>query len=181
MMRPPSFGADGTYTGGYSYTPYGELRSATSNATITANSIRYAAGYWDSSVSLYRFGARYYDPAIGRFTQHDPSGQEANPYAYGKGNPVGVLDPSGLSGLSTGLSIASTVVGVAGLAATFTGVGAAAAPFLGAASSALNVALVATSGASGGAIATSAILGAASFGIGGALRSSLKGVNTLAS
>ena len=91
------FGATGTYTGGYSYTPYGELRSATSNATITANSVRYAGGYWDSSVNLYRLGARYYDPTIGRFTQYDPSGQEANPYAYAANNPINKSDPTGLS------------------------------------------------------------------------------------
>jgi RHS repeat-associated protein len=112
------FGATGTYTGGYSYTPYGELRSATSNATITANTIRYTAGYWDSSVNLYRFGARYYDPTIGRFTQYDPSGQEANPYLYAGANPVGNSDPTGLSllgaaangALSTGLAAVGTGV-----------------------------------------------------------------------
>jgi RHS repeat-associated protein len=90
------FGATGTYTGGYSYTPYGELRSATNNATITANSVRYGGGYWDDSVSLYRFGARYYDPTIGRFTQYDPSGQEKNPYGYASGDPIGNVDITGL-------------------------------------------------------------------------------------
>lgn len=89
------FGATGTYTGGYSYTPYGTLRSATNNATITANSIRYDGGYWDSSANLYRFGSRYYDPTTGRFTQYDPSGQESNPYSFASGDPINGKDPSG--------------------------------------------------------------------------------------
>ncbi|MFJ9622235.1 RHS repeat-associated core domain-containing protein [Streptomyces sp. NPDC101181] len=41
-------------------------------------------------------GARYYDPALGRFTQADPSGQEQNPYLYAAGDPVNRVDPTGL-------------------------------------------------------------------------------------
>jgi uncharacterized protein RhaS with RHS repeats len=48
-------------------------------------------------VNLYRFGARYYDTNQGRFTQYDPSGQEANPYSYAAGDPIGYNDPTGLS------------------------------------------------------------------------------------
>jgi RHS repeat-associated protein len=44
------------------------------------------------------FGARYYDPSLGRWTQQDPTGQDANPYAYVDGDPVNVVDPSGLHG-----------------------------------------------------------------------------------
>lgn len=42
------------------------------------------------------FGARYYDPTLGRWTQQDPSGQDANPYAYAGCNPINSADPSGL-------------------------------------------------------------------------------------
>jgi hypothetical protein len=38
-------------------------------------------------------GARYYDPARGRFTQLDPLG---NGYGYTGDNPVNFTDPSGL-------------------------------------------------------------------------------------
>lgn len=43
-----------------------------------------------------KFGARFYDSTTGRFTQYDPSGQEAHPYAYARCNPVNVADSTGL-------------------------------------------------------------------------------------
>ena len=41
------------------------------------------------------FGARYYDATLGRWTQQDPSGQDANPYAYAACNPANNVDPTG--------------------------------------------------------------------------------------
>lgn len=45
---------------------------------------------------LYKMGARYYQPELGRWTQQDPSGAEANVYLYVGGNPVNFVDPSGV-------------------------------------------------------------------------------------
>ncbi len=45
-------------------------------------------------------GHRYYDPALGRFTQPDPSGQETNPYLYAAGDPINFTDPAGLGFLN---------------------------------------------------------------------------------
>lgn len=42
------------------------------------------------------FGTRYYDASVGRWTQQDPSGMDANPYAYVDGDPVNMVDPTGL-------------------------------------------------------------------------------------
>lgn len=91
------FAKDGTYYGGYSYGPYGEIRYKGTDQALDNNRLRYIGGYFDEPSSFYRFGARYYDPTIGRFTQFDPSGQESNPYAYAGCNPVNSRDPSGLA------------------------------------------------------------------------------------
>ncbi len=56
----------------------------------------------DSATGLTKFGARYYDPTTARFTQQDPSGREANAYAYVGGNPVNFVDPSGLVDVDCG-------------------------------------------------------------------------------
>ena len=89
--------SSGAWAGGYSYSPYGTLRSnPATGSPADKNSIRYIAGYFDQSSGLYKLGARFYDPSLGRFTQIDPSGQEANPYNYGKCNPINASDPSGL-------------------------------------------------------------------------------------
>ena len=96
------FDRTGAYLGGYSYSPYGEARSTGTNSAVsTNNNLRYIAGYYDSPSGLYKLGARYYDPSLGRFTQMDPSGQEANPYTYGTCNPVNSKDPTGLASWTT--------------------------------------------------------------------------------
>ncbi len=43
------------------------------------------------------FGTRYYDPSVGRWTQQDPSGMDANPYSYADCDPVNKVDPTGLA------------------------------------------------------------------------------------
>ena len=86
----------GTKTAAYAYDPYGAPRH-TSGTSAAANPIRYTGGYLDTTTGLYKLGHRYYDPTLGRFTQPDPSGQEANAYLYAFANPVNWTDLSGLS------------------------------------------------------------------------------------
>ena len=88
--------ATGAGVGGYSYSPFGESRYTSTAAAVVANPIRYISGYLDSASGLYKLGARFYDQTLGRFTQVDPSGQEANPYAYAGDEPISGKDPSGL-------------------------------------------------------------------------------------
>jgi RHS repeat-associated protein len=60
----------------------------------------------DAATGLYDFGARWYDPALGRFLQPDSVVADAlhpaslNRYAYAAGAPVDRVDPSGHASLS---------------------------------------------------------------------------------
>ena len=84
----------GVKTASYSYDPYGRTRTAT-------------------GPNAAKFGARYYDPNTGRFTQLDPSGQERNNYLYAGGNPINFQDPNGLS-MGDFLAGAGLALGIAG-------------------------------------------------------------------
>ncbi|USN45947.1 MAG: RHS repeat-associated core domain-containing protein [Candidatus Woesearchaeota archaeon] len=48
---------------------------------------------------LYFFGARYYDPNIGRFTGVDPV-RSNHAYSYVNNNPMNAVDPTGMAGTS---------------------------------------------------------------------------------
>ena len=58
----------------------------------------FAGGLYDRDTGLVRFGARDYDPAVGRWTGKDPVGFEGglNFYEYCGGDPVNWVDPEGL-------------------------------------------------------------------------------------
>jgi RHS repeat-associated protein len=59
----------------------------------------FAGGLYDRDTGLVRFGARDYDPQIGRFVSKDPigfSGGSANLYTYSFNDPVNFADPSGM-------------------------------------------------------------------------------------
>ncbi len=79
--------ASGAVSHFYTYDPYGVTTETTSSPV--ANPWRYTGQYQDAVTGLYKMGARYYQPELGRWTQPDPSGQEANAYLYAVGNPVG--------------------------------------------------------------------------------------------
>jgi RHS repeat-associated protein len=92
--------ATGTQRAAYTYDPYGGHATATGiNGAPPPNPWRYAGGALDST-GLYHFGARYYDPTIGRWTQQDsvvavgdPS--NGNRYAYAGDDPANFVDPDG--------------------------------------------------------------------------------------
>lgn len=59
----------------------------------------YAGGLYDNHTKLYRFGAREYDPEIGRWLSKDPikfEGGDTNLYGYVLQDPINLTDPLGL-------------------------------------------------------------------------------------
>jgi len=89
--------ADGTIAEKAYYLPWGGTRG---EETITSTDYGYTGQMREGDI--YYFGARYYDPAIGRFMQADTivplnvQGTQAfDRYAYVNNNPLRYTDPSG--------------------------------------------------------------------------------------
>jgi RHS repeat-associated protein len=76
------------------YNPYGEISQERSSGR---NNFRpkFTTKEWDHSSELYYYGARYYDPTIGRFLSADPASQFFSPYTYVNNDPQTNIDPSG--------------------------------------------------------------------------------------
>jgi RHS repeat-associated protein len=58
----------------------------------------------DFGLGLNDYGARFYDPAMARFTSIDPMAEkfiDINPYNYVKNNPVNMIDPTGMESIYT--------------------------------------------------------------------------------
>ena len=81
------------------YRPYGER--ITRSVTTDDHALFYTGKPHDDVMGLSYFGARYYDPRIGRFISVDPVDVDpANPhsfsrYAYANNNPYRYVDPDG--------------------------------------------------------------------------------------
>jgi RHS repeat-associated protein len=81
----------------YQGNPFGE-QQPTSTAGYVLN-LRYPGQYYDVETGLHYNGARYYEPATGRYLQSDPLGLfggQISTYAYGNNNPLSNIDPLGL-------------------------------------------------------------------------------------
>ena len=79
------------------YKPFGDCR----NSTTELPTDRLFTGQRYDETGLYYYGARYYDPEIGRFISPDPTipegdnPQSFNRYSYCINNPTSAIDPSG--------------------------------------------------------------------------------------
>jgi len=80
----------------YEYDAWGNTMTEAEKSGVD-NPYRYSTKEWDEKSQLYYFGARYYSPEVGRWTQRDPLGtvDELNLYLYVDGEPVSRVDPAG--------------------------------------------------------------------------------------
>ncbi len=82
------------------YNPWGYTQAAWGSGTAAVK-YTYTGKELDAGTGLMYYGARYYDPALGRFVQPDtivpePGDPQAlNRYAYVYNNPLRYTDPSG--------------------------------------------------------------------------------------
>ena len=90
---------DNAVVASYTYDAFGNL---TSQIGESDNPFLYCGEYFDAETQSYYLRARYYNPAIGRFTQQDAwafmdTGDplSLNLYTYCFNNPVMYVDPSG--------------------------------------------------------------------------------------
>lgn len=85
------------------YQGYGAAESdfRTSRWSNFRENSRYTNHEDDAEVGLVYFGHRYYSPILSRWTSPDPLtihglGSDLNPYAFVRGSPLGLVDPSGM-------------------------------------------------------------------------------------
>ena len=92
--------AGATVTQTNHYYPFGMVFAETSTSQQGFQPYKYNGKELDmmSGLNQYDYGARYYDPALGRFIMLDPLCEKyysISPYAYALNNPVRLVDPDG--------------------------------------------------------------------------------------
>jgi RHS repeat-associated protein len=78
----------------HTYTSFGVV----TGAGLDWMPFRFAGGIYDGDSGLVRFGARDYDPSVGRWLMKDPvrwQGRQSNLFVYIGDNPVNGTDPRG--------------------------------------------------------------------------------------
>ena len=86
----------GVSTKAYTYDAFGNIVKQSGSST---NDNQFLTKETDSSGLVY-FGARYYDPRVGRFITPDPMGMIDGPnlYLYADNDPINLMDLWGLCG-----------------------------------------------------------------------------------
>ena len=91
------------------YSGYGER--VKNQPASAPNKVWYTSRHQDEDTGLVYMGARYYDPAIGRFLSVDSVGfnegnlQSFNRYAYANNNPYKFTDPDGRNPIAVAFAI----------------------------------------------------------------------------
>lgn len=94
------------------YYPFGATIGSLSLSTGTKNHYLYNHKEQQDETMLYDYGARFYDPVIGRWTSVDPLGENMRRYStynYGFDNPVNNTDPDGMQPVNGSLDVISSV------------------------------------------------------------------------
>jgi RHS repeat-associated protein len=94
------------------YGPYGNSRDQVGSINTPKG---YTGQIHDAVTGLDYYNARYYDPVVGLFLSVDSvqgNQQGMNPYAYVRGNPETMSDPTGLWGWLDTLAVAVVAVAV---------------------------------------------------------------------
>lgn len=84
----------------------------------------FAGGLYDHQTGLVRFGARDYDPTVGRWTSKDPvlfSGGDPNLYGYVVNDPLNLIDKNGKVSTSDFVAGGIGCVVIGGAASFFSG------------------------------------------------------------
>jgi RHS repeat-associated protein len=86
--------ATGKETARVAYLPFGTINQGASSGV---NDFREKFGGKNQigATGLLNFGARVYDPSLGRFLTPDPAGQYDNPYSFAGNDPYGRVDTDG--------------------------------------------------------------------------------------
>ena len=104
------------------YYPFG--LDITRNAVGGENPYKYNGKEKQDQEKMYDYGARFYDPVVGRWSTVDPSAEKdhsLSPYIYGFNNPIRFTDPDGrwpdeddgqLNAVSIGMAIGAAFVEV---------------------------------------------------------------------
>jgi RHS repeat-associated protein len=101
--NPTALLTSGAYTAfAYDYDPYGvrDITTDSGGNGTTQNPYTFKAGIQDRVTGWVKFGARWYDPTLGRWTQQDTldaplDPANANRYAFGANDPINNSDPTG--------------------------------------------------------------------------------------
>jgi RHS repeat-associated protein len=102
-------------TSRYNYDAYGIMQPTSSPSAQT--SLLYCGEQYDSTLNMYNFRARYYDPGTGRFNGMDSfmgdndDPQSLHKYAYAHCDPVNNIDPTGEFS-AVQILVVSAIVGV---------------------------------------------------------------------